>query len=105
MSPGRTFLFIINDDSKSMFMTLGNSGYEMIVNMLHVPIYVKNKTFNTLEIRPGHTETYWLDNRMVYDILDQICKDKDLYLYARKFKASHDRNGACYVFHSSLMAS
>ena len=34
-----------------------------------------------------HTADYEIDNRSVYDILDQIYKDIDLYPYAEQYKS------------------
>ena len=37
---------------------------------------------------------------MVYDILDQICKDTDLYPYVKQHKSKRDSKGAFYAIHS-----
>ena len=43
---------------------------------------------------------YKIDNKTVYDILDQICKDTDLYPYVKKHKSKRDGRGAFYALHS-----
>ena len=43
---------------------------------------------------------YTIDNRMVYDILDQICKDTDLYPYVKQHNAERDQRGAFYAIYS-----
>ena len=47
-----------------------------------------------------YTAEYKIDNRSVYDILDQICKDTDLYPYVKKHKSKRDGRGAFYAIHS-----
>ena len=74
---------------------------EMIARMLHLPL---NK--NKLLLESGahkvqyHTAEYIIDNRTVYDVLDQICKDIDLYPYVKQLKPKRDGRGAFYAFHS-----
>ena len=46
-----------------------------------------------------HTIEYEIDNRSVYDILDQICKDINLYPYYKQHKSKMD-TGAFYAIHS-----
>ena len=36
---------------------------------------------------------YEIDNRSVYDILDQICKNTDLYPYVKQHKSKHSTPG------------
>ena len=43
---------------------------------------------------------YEIDNRMVYDMLDQICKDTDLYPYVKQHKLKRDGRGAFYAIPS-----
>ena len=43
---------------------------------------------------------YEIDNMTVYDILDHICKDTDLYPYVKQFKSKRDSWGAFYAIHS-----
>ena len=40
-----------------------------------------------------HTAEYVIDNRMVYDVLDQICNDTDLYPYVKQHKSKGDIRG------------
>ena len=44
-----------------------------------------------------HTAEYEIDNSLVYDILDQICKDTDLH------KSKRDGRGAFYAIHSRCL--
>ena len=41
-----------------------------------------------------------IDNRSVYDILDQICKETNLYPYVKQHKAKRDTRGVFYAIHS-----
>ena len=61
---------------------------EMIARMLHIPPD-KKKLHNEQSAQSvtEHTAEYKTDNRTVYDILDQICKDTDLYLYVKQHKS------------------
>ena len=74
---------------------------EIIARMLHLPL---NK--NKLLLESGAhkvqylTAEYVIDNRMVYDFLDQICKDTDLYSYIKQHKSKRDGRGAFYAIHS-----
>ena len=43
---------------------------------------------------------YKIDNRTFYDILDQICKDSDLYSYVKQHKSQRDDKGAFYAIYS-----
>ena len=47
-----------------------------------------------------HTAVYKIDNRTVYDILDQICKDIDLYPYVKQHKSKRDGRRAFYAIYS-----
>ena len=47
-----------------------------------------------------HTAEYKMDNRSVYDILDHICKDTDLYPYFKQHQSKRDGTGAFYTLHS-----
>ena len=42
---------------------------------------------------------YEMDNRTVYDILNQICKHTDLYPYVKQHKSKRDGRGAFYAIH------
>ena len=74
---------------------------EMIARMLHLP---PNKNQLLLEKDAhkvqDHTVEYVIDNRMVHDILDQICRDTDLYPYIKQHKSKRDHRGAFYAIHS-----
>ena len=48
---------------------------------------------------------YDVDNRTVYDILDQICKNTDPYPYVKQHKFKRDGRGACYAIHSRWLGS
>ena len=74
---------------------------KMIAKMLHLPLS-KNKLLleSSANKVQYHTAEYVIDNRMVYDILDQICKDTDLYLYVKQHKSKRDSRGAFYAIHS-----
>ena len=56
----------------------------------------KNKMYNEQSAQSvtEHTTEYKKDNRTVYDILDQICKDTDLYPNAKQHKPKRDGRGA-----------
>ena len=43
---------------------------------------------------------YNIDNRSVYDILDQISDNTDLYSYVKKHKSKRDGRGVFYTIHS-----
>ena len=73
----------------------------MIAKMFHLPAD-KNKFFSEKDAPKAQAQTaeYKIDNMSVYKILDQICKDTDLYPYDKQQKSKRDRRGACYVNHS-----
>ena len=48
----------------------------------------------------AHTVEYKINNRSFYDILDQICKDSDLYPYFKQHNSSGVGRGAYYAIHS-----
>ena len=64
---------------------------KMIAMMLHQPPD-KSKLHNKQSVQSviKHTAVYEIDNRSVYDILDQICKDTDLYLYVKQHTPKRD---------------
>ena len=74
---------------------------EMIIKMLHLPSD-ENKVHNEqiAQSFTQHTTEYKIDNRTVYDILDQICKDTDLYPYVKQHKSKKDGRGSFYSIHS-----
>ena len=47
-----------------------------------------------------HKAEYEINNRIIYDILDQIRKDTDLYPYVKQHKFKRDGRHAFYVIHS-----
>ena len=73
----------------------------MITRMLHLPKH-KNKLQleSSVSKVKDHTLEYTIDNRMVYDILDQIHKDTDMYPCIKQHKAARDRRGEFYAIHS-----
>ena len=76
---------------------------EMITRMLNLPQH-KNKLLleSSLDkVRDGMPE-YTINIRMVYDILDQICKDTDPYI--KQHNTPRDRRGAFYAIHSRWLA-
>ena len=62
----------------------------------------KNKLLHESNIQTvqAHKPEYEINNRTVYDILDQICKDTDLYLYIKQHKSKKDNRGAFNAIHS-----
>ena len=74
---------------------------KMMTKMLHLPadknkIYNKQSVQSVTQCRPE----YKIDNRTVYDILNQICMDTDLYPYVKQHKSKRDGRGAFYAIHS-----
>ena len=59
--------------------------------MLHLPSD-ENKLYNeqSAQLVKQHTAEYNICNKSVYNILDQICKDIDLYLYIKQHKSKKD---------------
>ena len=67
---------------------------KMITRMLHLPqnkdkIYNKQSVQSVIQCMPE----YNTDNRTVYDSLDQICKDTDLYPYINQHKSKRNAEG------------
>ena len=58
---------------------------EMMMGMLHL-LPDKNKILLDSDVlsTKAHTSEYKIDNRSVYDILDQIYKNTDLYPYVKQ---------------------
>ena len=77
---------------------------ETIARMLHLPPD-KNKLLSEQDAQPARvcTAVYKIDNRSVCDILDQICKDTNLYLYIKQYESKRDSRGAFYAIHSRWM--
>ena len=73
----------------------------MIARMLHLPPDKKKLLLeNDVQRAPVHMAEYKIDNRTVYDALDQICKDTDLYPYVKQHKPKGDGREAFYAIHS-----
>ena len=77
---------------------------EMITRMLHLPPD-RNKLLSEQDARTAkaHTAEYEIDSRSVYNVLDQICKDIDLYPYVKQHKSTRDSRKAFYANHSSWL--
>ena len=74
---------------------------KMIARMLHLsPDKNKLQDEQSAPLVKGHKAEYEIDNRSLYDILDQICKDTDLYPYVKQHKSKRDSRGAFYAIHS-----
>ena len=71
-----------------------------IARMLHLPPN-KNRLHNEQSVKlvKECTAEYKTDNRSVHDILDQICKDIDLYPHVKKHKSKKDGRRAIYDIH------
>ena len=50
-----------------------------------------------------YTAEYEIDDRSVYDILDQIYKETDLYPCIKQYKFKRDGRGAFYTIPSSWL--
>ena len=76
----------------------------LIARMLHLPTD-KNKIYNEQSVQSvtQHMPEYEINNKTVYDILNQICKDTDLYPYVKQHKSKRDGRGAFYAIHSSWL--
>ena len=64
---------------------------EIIARMLHLPPE-KNKLpleHDDQSLRACMVE-YQIENKNIYDILDKICKDTDLYPYIKQHKSKRD---------------
>ena len=49
------------------------------------------------------TAEYEIDNSSIYNILDKLCKDNDLYTYVKQHKSKRDGKGANYAIHSKWL--
>ena len=69
--------------------------------MLHLPPD-KNKLLleHNVHSVKEYTAEYEIDNKSVNDILDQVCKDTDLYPYVKGHKSKRDSREAFYAIHS-----
>ena len=74
---------------------------EMVIRILHLPSD-KNKVQNKQSTQSAteYTTEYKIDNRTVFDILDQICKDRELYPQVKQHKSKRDGRGVFYAIHS-----
>ena len=74
---------------------------KMIARMLHL-LFDENHLHNEKSGRSvkEYMAEYKIGNRSVYDILDQICKDTDLYPYVKQHKSTRDQRGAFYAIYS-----
>ena len=63
----------------------------MTVRMVHLPLD-KNKVHNKQSAQSvtQNTKEYKIDNRTVYNILDQIFKDMDWYPFVKQHKSKRD---------------
>ena len=70
----------------------------MIARMLYLPLD-KNKLHNEESAHSvkEHMAGYEIDNRSVYNMLDQICKDFNLYPYVKQHKSKRDGRGTFYA--------
>ena len=73
----------------------------MIDRMLHPPLD-KNKLLlkHNVHTVKEHMAEYKIDSRSVYVILDQICKNADLYQCVKQHKPKRESRGAFYAIHS-----
>ena len=69
--------------------------------MLHIPPE-KNKWHDEQSAHSVKEQTaeYEINNKSVYYILDQICKDTDLYPYVKQHKSKKNGRGAFFAIHS-----
>ena len=74
---------------------------KMITRMLYLSPD-KNKLLVERSARSvkKYTVEYKIDNRTVYNKVDQICKQIDLYPYVKQYKSKRDSRGAFYAIHS-----
>ena len=65
----------------------------------------KNKVLLDSDVQStkAHMAEYKIDSRSVYDILDQICKDSNLYPCVKQHKSKRDSQEANYAIHSRWM--
>ena len=70
----------------------------MIARILHLSME-QNRQINGHLQKEG-TTTNNIDTRTFYDILDQNCKDTDLYSYVKQFKSKQDDRGIFYAIHA-----
>ena len=76
----------------------------MIARILHLPLD-KSKLIlkhNVHSVKEWMTK-YMIENKTVYDTLDQIGKNPVLYLYFKQHKSKRDDRGMVYAIHSRLL--
>ena len=79
---------------------------QIITIILHLPpdmnrLHNEQSTQSVKE----HTSEYKIDNGTVYDILDQICKDTDLFPCVKQQKSKRDGRKAFYAIHSRWLCT
>ena len=74
---------------------------EMIARILYLPPD-KNRLHNEQSAQSviEHMVKNKINNRNVYNILEQIWKDTDLYPYVKQHKSKRNGRGAFYAIHS-----
>ena len=76
------------------YYTYATPNNKMIARMLHLPQGMNNllpqKDAQTVQVHMPENE---IDNKTLYDILDQICKDTDLNPYINQHKSKRDSRG------------
>ena len=78
---------------------------KIITMMLHLP--PGKKKLHNKQSAQSVTENmaeYKIDNRSVYDILDKICKNTNLYPYLKHHKSKRNRRGAYYAIYSRWLS-
>ena len=74
---------------------------EMIARVLHLlPDKKRTLLDSDVQSTKAHTAEYMINNKSVYDILDHICKDTDLYPYVKQHKSTRDGQGKYYAINS-----
>ena len=81
-----------------MYMTPDN---QIFAKLLHL-LQLKSKPVleHNVHLTKKLTAEYKIDNRTVYDIFDQICKDTNLCPYVKQHKSNTDGYGAFFAIHS-----
>ena len=81
------------------YPTYATQDDEIIARMLHLPSHKNRLQLESSvdKVKDCKAE-YIIDNRMIYDILDMICKDTNLYPVPKQHKATRDGRGAFMPF-------
>ena len=67
--------------------------------MIHLhPDENRRHNEQSVQLVMEHTAEYEIDNKNVYEIFSQICKDTDLYPYVKQHKFKMDGRGAFMPF-------